>query len=180
MLKTKKGHEAHIAALADLRDTYKCTLDKTDFRKVLEDKAKAKASQMPDDPNGVMREFEQKVEEGKRKAPGAGGDEDEDIVMTGAQATTNSRCPITSKPIADIEEPVQDQKGYVYERRAIEQYIRSKRGAPVPCPQSGTSHALTLADLKPAKAVVRMRKRAKLMENRTAAGVDDAADLLSP
>lgn len=64
------------------------------------------------------------------------------------------------------EEPVQDQKGYVYEKKAIEQYVKNMRGRPVPCPQSGTTHVITLNDLKPARGVERMRKRAKLMRRR--------------
>ena len=85
--------------------------------------------------------------EAKRRAPGAADVEDEDVMLTGQpQATVNARCPITSMLIADIEEPVQDQKGYVYDKMAIEQYIR-KKGGSCPCPQSGTSHAVSYTHL---------------------------------
>lgn len=78
----------------------------------------------------------------------------------------------------------------MYEKKAIEQYIRAKRGAPCPCPQSGTSHIVALNDLKPARNVERMRKRQKLMQKslRREGGAgggdaidegDEGADLLS-
>jgi hypothetical protein len=39
--------------------------------------------------------------------------------------------------LIDIEDPVEDQVGYVYERAAIESYLRSK-GNKGKCPQAGT------------------------------------------
>ena len=111
-----------------------------------------------------MTDFDQKVGDARGRAPGASADgEDQDVMLTSqARFTVNARCPITSKLIEDIEQPVQDQKGYVYDKQSIEQYIRKKNGS-CPCPQSGTSHVITLNDLRPARNVERMRKRQKLM-----------------
>lgn len=38
--------------------------------------------------------------------------------------------------LMEIEEPVQDRKGYVYERSAVERFITSSK-KPVMCPASG-------------------------------------------
>ena len=47
--------------------------------------------------------------------------------------------------LMDIEDPVEDQKGYVYERVHVEQYIKQKQAAgvrEVQCPASGELSAI--------------------------------------
>ena len=63
-----------------------------------------------------------------------------------------SRAPLTSKSLGDLVEPVQDAKGYVYERAAVVAYIRSKVVGSLgqcPCPSAGTTHLLNEAELLP-------------------------------
>ena len=74
-----------------------------------------------------------------------------------------------------------DQKGYVYEKKAVLHYISSHRGAPVKNPNAGAARSvarpracahvsppagvtapLTAAELQPAKNVMRMARRKQL------------------
>ena len=77
----------------------------------------------------------------------------------------NARCPISGKSLKDIEDPVEDDKGYVYERQPMELYIkqhtRRTRETAVDCLQSGTTHKVSLASLKPATKLLRARKVAE-------------------
>ena len=56
--------------------------------------------------------------------PGGGGGHQQ-ALLGGAR---NARCPLTSKPLAQITDPVEDASGFVYELAAIESYILSETG----------------------------------------------------
>lgn len=58
----------------------------------------------------------------------------------------------------DIEQPVVDEKGIVYDKQAIEAYIRQKGGR-AQCPQAGSAHILTIASLKPATRILNRRRQ---------------------
>jgi hypothetical protein len=69
--------------------------------------------------------------------------------------------------ILDLANPVTDAHGFVYERAAVVEYIRThgrapSRGAPkqVKCPVAGTDHVVTEAGLKVATRVVRAAAQA--------------------
>jgi len=74
--------------------------------------------------------------------PGAAAGGHNQALLGGAR---NARCPLTTKLLADISEPVEDQRGFVYERAAIEQYVLSetakrvggRRAGALPPPNSG-------------------------------------------
>ena len=73
--------------------------------------------------------------------------------------------------ILELESPVEDQQGYVYEQAAILEYIRREEAKPAPrghtvhpcaCPVAGTTHVLTAHGMRPARAVKReMERRAR-------------------
>jgi hypothetical protein len=60
--------------------------------------------------------------------------------------------------IDDIEQPVVDEKGYIYDKQAIFNYISAKGGR-AQCPQAGASHILTIASLKPATRILNRRRQ---------------------
>jgi hypothetical protein len=67
--------------------------------------------------------------------------------------------------VDDLDEPVEDQKGYVYDKQGIYQYI-SSRGVPagsahaqVQCPVMGCNHMVSRATLKPCQRILRRRER---------------------
>uniref|UniRef100_A0A7S3QT71 SP-RING-type domain-containing protein n=1 Tax=Dunaliella tertiolecta TaxID=3047 RepID=A0A7S3QT71_DUNTE len=96
---------------------------------------------------------------------GGGGEDDDDIVMGGGnQELLNNRCPITQKSVFELEQPVEDQYGYIYEHQAIRATLanHAQRGQPCSCPIAGTAHRITVADLRPSERIKRARRRAML------------------
>lgn len=94
----------------------------------------------------------------------AAADEDEDIVVaaSGSDLARNTKCPITAKEVLDISDPVVDNVGFVYEREAIEDYLRRQPGQgnrPLNAPIAGTSHKITIPGLKKASKVIREQRR---------------------
>jgi hypothetical protein len=59
--------------------------------------------------------------------------------------------------LIDLDDPVEDQKGFVYEGAAIRADITRNRGR-IECPMAGASHWVTAADLKPCKRILRLQK----------------------
>jgi len=63
----------------------------------------------------------------------------------------------------DLQEPVQDKLGFVYEKSAIVEYINKRSQGnrrPCPCPVAGTSHTVTVAELRVCAGVVAEKKKA--------------------
>ena len=52
---------------------------------------------------------------------------------------------------------MEDQKGYVYDKEAIELCIKQARGS-MACPVMGTQHFITLALLKPCERILNKRR----------------------
>ena len=81
--------------------------------------------------------------------------------------------------VLELDEPVEDRRGFVYEKADIERYIQQherRQGGPCPCPVSGTSHSVALADLRVARAVLRAKQRAQ--RQGAGRGGRSAADVL--
>ena len=120
------------------------------------------------------RDFEREIEGKSGAANAAAGEvEDEDIAVVGlTQAQQagirNQRCPISGKDIGDLDDPVRDSKGYIYERIAIEGYLSQGRGRHISkrCPVAGANHMVAVADLQSAQMQVRaVRRRERLTQN---------------
>jgi hypothetical protein len=93
-----------------------------------------------------LGKFEREVWEVNHAGQALPGEEEEDIVMEPTQIFTNRKCPYTGTPLAELSEPVQDDKGYVYEKSAVMRFIRQNKGR-VQCPIPGTTHYVTEASL---------------------------------
>lgn len=100
--------------------------------------------------------------------------EDEDLLVDDdtTASVKNAKCPISGKRIEDIDDPVEDQLGFVYEKSSIEMFIG--RAAFKECPQQGTSHRVSRKDLKPSRNAMRLKQRA---QGRTG---DASSELVSP
>mmetsp|Transcript_15676 Transcript_15676/g.49234 ORF Transcript_15676/g.49234 Transcript_15676/m.49234 type:complete len:110 (+) Transcript_15676:555-884(+) len=101
--------------------------------------------------------------------------EDDELVDVGGDSLKNTRCPLSGKEVGSLDEPVQDQKGIVYERKVIEHLISKAPNKKLKCPQVGTSHMVSLEDLEVATHVVRARKRKAAKDARRA---DDSATVI--
>ncbi len=60
----------------------------------------------------------------------------------------------------ELQDPVEDQKGYVYDKKSIYDYI-AHRGAhgQVQCPVMGCAHMVSRATLKPCTRILKRRER---------------------
>ena len=97
----------------------------------------------------------------------------------GADACTH-HPPLPLFQLLQIDDPVADRMGYVYERASILGHITAQGGRTrrVRAPVAGTAHAVAADDLRPAVAVVRAKKEAARGGGRRASGVG-GADLLA-
>jgi len=122
-------------------------------------------------------EFVRKIE-GKEVSGVQPEDEEEDIICvepTQAQKAglKNQRCPITAVDVTELVDPVSDTKGYIYERKALLQYLqRSGRPCPRVCPIAGSQHIVAPDELQSAELQIRKLKRLKKTfgETQTQAG----------
>lgn len=190
LVAVQSSNKARLEAIKDFADSYQCTTEKTDFCEALQ-ALTATALQRPEvggDPDRAVARFERAIEDA-RNTREAIEDEDEDLVVTqaggaGGYQPPTMKCPITGKAVEEIEDPVEDEKGYIYENAAIEQYILAHtghgRGDSYDCPQSGTTHKISIASLKPAKKFMRWKKvKARLAaRRRTSEGGDSDVDVV--
>ena len=170
--------ELHEKALLRVNSTYNPSGAATDFGSVLAAAAAALAERSPYDvaADPLMTSFEELA-----KPPEAGGDEqiDDDIAIegggSGAALAKNTLCQMTMKPILELEQPVQDRVGMVYDKAAMVEYIKKHGGHDqrVPCPVAGTTHTVTLSELRPAAAVVAAKRRAKGRKGKQVVESDD-------
>ena len=66
----------------------------------------------------------------------------------------------------ELDEPVEDSKGFVYEKADIVNFMKGKS---IQCPVAGTNHMVSAAGLRPAKAIIRAQSRAKQNVGRSTA-----------
>ncbi|KAL4434500.1 hypothetical protein ABPG75_000941 [Micractinium tetrahymenae] len=145
LLEARRQGQLQAAALQELKGGYEAGQGVTDFQAALSGRAAALAAAQPYDPQAdpLYRDFELAAR--GEAAEAADEQIDDDIAIEGgaAQLAPNARCPISNKqagakcrcsvkPVLDIEEPMQDATGVVYEKAAVVGYFRtlhpSKRG----------------------------------------------------
>lgn len=68
-------------------------------------------------------------------------------------------CLLCCPQLLDLQEPVEDQKGVVYEGEAVRAALRASRMGWLEAPVAGSHHRITLASLKPCRRVLRMQKQ---------------------
>jgi hypothetical protein len=158
----------------------------------------SKLATMARDTDGVLKEFDAAVKEQRAKA-NRGDDDDDDLIITqagnaggfllGGVSFPNEKCPMSGKRLEEVDEPVVDEKGYVYERAAIEAHV-AKYGKPeggrggtgekaVECPVAGTSHFVKVSKLKPSREVEKL-KRLKAKQGGEKRRRSDVEEILSP
>ncbi|CAD7703049.1 unnamed protein product [Ostreobium quekettii] len=156
---------AYRQALAALRNEYTMGDDPTNFAaliaaEVAQIQSDRVAPQETDEYKNLVRDMERRLTGGELL-------EDEDIVLDetqhGMDGLANTVCPISGKNVLDLHDPVQDERGFIYEREVIEAYIKeaSRNRSTVTCPVAGTSHKITVASLRPAAGVISKQRQAK-------------------
>ncbi|VAH22840.1 unnamed protein product [Triticum turgidum subsp. durum] len=142
---------AYLAeAVKKVPGAYQPSDQATDFRKLIDvevEKVKG-TSRSSGHKDQLIRQFKEAVWDVHHAGQPMPGDEQEELVMTSTQNNIlNTVCPLTMKPIVDLENPVRciDCR-HIYDKDPILRYIRTNK-APN-CPIAGCP-----AVLQPAKIV---------------------------
>lgn len=150
----------HIQSLQSLKRTYTPSSTATDFGPAIEEKAMKLMKQSKFDPekSAQLKDFDKQTGGVQEQE-----EEDEEVVDTSASDLKNEKCPLTMKSVFDLTEPVEDLKGFIYEKQAVLNYIRdkSRSGQTVACPISGARHTITQQGLRPATRIERLKRNAK-------------------
>ncbi len=156
LIEARHRLDVHHNSLSQLR--YQPTGETTDFSAILSAKTnqinESIAYAVNSDP--LLAQFDQDS--------GASALEDDiiddEIAIAGnstQQVGRNDRCPISGKPIMELEEPVVDDMDFVYEKAYILQIIGKKPC--IKCPVAGTMHDVTAKELKPATKLIAEKKK---------------------
>jgi hypothetical protein len=156
ILEARHRADVHHNALSQLR--YQATGETTDFAALLTAKKNQINETIAYDVNSdpLLAHFDQE----SGAAPPEDDIIDDEIAIAGnstQQVGRNDRCPISGRPILELDEPVADRMNIVYEKQFILQMIGRK--ASIKCPVAGTVHEITAAELKPATRVIAEKKK---------------------
>ena len=75
--------------------------------------------------------------------------------------------------VMELEEAVEDLKGFVYEKADIVHFMKGKA---IQCPVSGTNHMISAAGLRPARAIIRAQSQARRNVGRSSAHAQRSAE----
>lgn len=168
----------HIEALSAFRNRYSCTTETTDFKELLQQLFEESRRSVPPSTSTCtdLKSFDRLVWNVHHQGQAMEGEEDEEVMVDPTQGTIfkNLKCPLSGKDIEELDDPVEDQLGFIYEKELIERSITRSRNQEIKCPQECTHHKIKLKDLKPAyglKArVERENKRRKIAESQGLGG----------
>lgn len=135
-------NSAHLSSAIDsIKNNYQPGEQLTDFDKLFEEEiARIKATSTNTNPqnHSAARHFREAVWNVHHAGQPMPGEEQEDIVMTSTESNLlNVTCPISGKPVVDIEEPVRSTEcKHIYEKAAVMHYIKVKKQN-ARCPVAG-------------------------------------------
>lgn len=167
LVQTKHDMESYCLALEGLVSSYSpLPTEETDFASTITSAMQqiVGRSSFAQEKAKFMKDFDNEA------APDdtAGGGEqdlgdDEDIMVTGDDLL-NGTCPFTGKQVIELKDPVEDEKGYIYERSAILAHIQQQGRGQGWCdaPFPGANHRVFAHTLKPSSKVLRQQRRRRL------------------
>ena len=156
LIEARHRLDVHHNALSQLR--YEPTGATTDFSAVLSAKTNQINESIAYDVNSdpLLTHFDQES--------GAAAIEDDiiddEIAIEGSstqQVGRNATCPISGRPIMQLENPVVDHMNFIYEKMFIMELIGKKPH--IKCPMAGTVHYVTASELKPATKLIAEKKK---------------------
>jgi len=175
LIETQRALMAHSRALDEMQMQYQHpgNAEETNFAALMEAATDRHLSEGFDaEQSSQYQDFLDKVRECGNSQEAA-EDEDEDLVMErGNDLAPNRTCPLCQKELLFLDEPVEDSKGFVYEKKDIVDFI-SRPTFNGLAPISGADHSLSLANLKPARKVLKAQRKAKNQPTQTQADEDD-------
>lgn len=170
MCELQREKIAQIEALKCLEREYEGRADvEFDFKNWIAKKMKRVVATTPKKMDHLIA-FDRVV-----KGRGAELNEDEDLMVDEREsaATKNTKCPLTLVPVERLNEPVEDAKGFIYEKKAIVEFIGRKSSRE--CPMAGTTHKVTVAELRESRVALKLKQRAQAV-----AGDGPTSQLVSP
>jgi len=144
---------------------YRIGKDSTDFARLIEETALTlksdEGSSFDVNNHSLMKVFVNN-KDGVAGVEDAGNEViDDDIeIQGGTSIGKNKKCPLTLVDLIQLKEPVEDSKGFVYEKSALIDYIRTKsmgRGR-VRAPIAEVNHYITAREIKPATSILQAQK----------------------
>ena len=152
----------HSKALVHLKETYIASGTPTSFEETVLTEAQQISIKFPYDP-ADSREYKNVLAFVQED----GGDRmqhiDDEIAIEGgdgSNAFKNEHCPVTNLPVLELENPVEDEAGFIYERDAVCQILDKERNQRYKF-FIGSSHVTIKENLKPARLVIAAQKAAK-------------------
>lgn len=144
---------------------YRIESKSTDFAKMIEETAltlKSDDSSSFDINNHPLMKVFMNNKDGLAGMEGAGNEViDDDIEIQGGNSIgKNTKCPLTLVELIHLKEPVEDSKGFVYEKSALIDYIRktSRGRGPVRAPIAEVNHCITEKEIRPAKSILEAQR----------------------
>eukprot|EP00898_Chlorokybus_atmophyticus_P004252 jgi/Chlat1/4828/Chrsp31S04804 len=112
-----------------------------------------------------VKKFDEAVWEVNNAGLPMPGTEDEEVMCATATVSANTKCPITSVPVFELENPVKSKLcGHVYDGNCIEEYINGQirhqrhgarsRATDVQCPQHGCSRLINKSVIEEADDIL--------------------------
>jgi hypothetical protein len=157
-------------AASSIKNSYNPTANETDFDAMFTQIVQT-AANYDSSKDEMMKQFDMQqdvTQQGEERI-----DDDIAIENSGPELAKNVKCPITMKALLDLDDPVVDKVGFVYERAAILSMLRNARHSSMKCPVAGTVHTIDEKELRPATAVLMEKRRVARFGKRRAHIGDD-------
>lgn len=155
---------AHKGALEDLKATYQASMEDVDFHDQIQGLMQQRLQAQPYDPanDKDMADF-LSIIGAEADRPAQEGDEDV-LEVGNNHSWRNDTCPLSQKKVLELQDPVKDSLGYVYESANLLLYLNSQPPAGAKHPVAGVTLILRRSDILPADEVRRAKKRQRLQD----------------
>lgn len=116
------------SALQSIGREYISTNEPTDFKKLMDEHISKLEADSPTVPENHLfyKQFKEAVWRVHHADDPMPGEEQEEIIMTTSQCNlVNMTCPLTGKPVTELEDPVRSTEcKHIYEKQAVMHHIR--------------------------------------------------------
>eukprot|EP00252_Welwitschia_mirabilis_P010640 TRINITY_DN24033_c0_g1_i1.p1 TRINITY_DN24033_c0_g1~~TRINITY_DN24033_c0_g1_i1.p1 ORF type:complete len:245 (+),score=60.74 TRINITY_DN24033_c0_g1_i1:239-973(+) len=145
------------SALHTIANDYNSSEKLTDFKKLIEDhisNLKADSDSTPES-HVIYKQFQEAVWRVHHAGQPMPGEEQEEVILTSTQGNlVNMTCPLTGKPITELDDPVRSiECKHIYEKEAVLQHLKKNgkkkecKCASAGCPKLLTANKLVCDNL---------------------------------
>ncbi|CAM6087398.1 unnamed protein product [Calypogeia fissa] len=168
--------EYQCSALQNVSQSFTAGIEETDFSKHLDESTRQFLAANPFDPtkDKLYHQFDRAIWNIHHAGEAAPGQEEEEMVMINDTGVLNHNCPLTGKPVIELENPVRSiQCHHIYEQTAVIEYIAKAGRRRCKCAVAGCPFFLKMDNLKNDASLnmeiqeLRLRDRATQLETYT-------------